>query len=180
MDGFLGYLVQGEDGFASAWSIMHFLSGMVPHALYAWFVEADAWISLFVLAVAACVFELVENTPGMGRIMWTWIGYTTENYRIDSLQNAVSDVLFLLGGWFVAQIVHLLSSSLTAFGVLMGVAGALFLLFLWLFSRERAQWLVAKQAASTVPVALVGGAATGGALVGGARSGPRPSVRFVL
>ena len=165
MADFLGYLVQGEDGFASNWSIMHFLSGLVPHALYAWLLGGDAWISLYVLAFVACVFELVENTPGAGKIMWTCIGYTTENYRIDSLQNSQCDVLFLLLGWLVAQVVHLLSPGMTAFWVVMGVAAVLFVAFLWLFSRERARWHAAKQlqldaAAAGATIGMAGGHST--------------------
>jgi hypothetical protein len=69
---FLGYLVQGEDGFASNWSIVHFLSGCVPHAIWAYWIAAPTWVSLYLLATAASLFELVENSPGAGRIMWTW------------------------------------------------------------------------------------------------------------
>ena len=155
MRSFLGYLVQGESGFASAWSIPHFLSGLVPHAIWAYFIPADAWISLFVLATLAALFELVENTPGAGKVMWTWIGYTTENYRIDTLRNAVSDILFLLAGWLVAQVVHLLAPDRVAFWALLGAAGVLVLLFLWLFSLERQKWLRDKEGTNTArPVTI--------------------------
>jgi hypothetical protein len=68
------------------------------------------------------------------------IGYDASSYRIDSLKNSVSDILFLLLGWLVSQVAHMLVPEPVAFWVLMGVAAALFLAFLYLFTEERAQW----------------------------------------
>lgn len=163
MRDFLGYVLLGEGGLYSNWSIMHFLSGFVPHALYAYLLtDAAHWISLYVLTFAACVFELVENTEGArtaharkqpvraptdpppragsGKFMWSWIGYNKSNYRIDSLHNSVADILFLLLGWLVVEVVHLATPSMTALYALLGVAGALLVLFVVLFLEERQRW----------------------------------------
>lgn len=179
---------------------MHYLSGFVPHAVLVYWTDVATWVSLFVLVTSACLFELVENSPGAGKIMWTWLGYTLENYHIDALCNSVSDVLFLLLGWLTVQLTHMLSSSHTAFWILLGVAGFLFALFMWLFTRERAQWRVDK--AKTSAVAPVGTAASvqtratalrnlpsvpsivgggGGGATGARESAPsKPRVAFVL
>jgi hypothetical protein len=182
MRDFAAYLLLGEDGFASNWSIMHFLSGAVPHAVWAYWVPGETWVSLYLLAMAACLFELVENTPGAGRIMWSWIGYQEFTYHTDTLRNSVSDIIFLLLGWLVAQLTHMLAPEALAFWVLMGIAAVLFVLFLWLFSKERAKWKAKKGLAVGAGDAMQPATATATrarflaasvpSIVGGARSVP--------
>ena len=148
------YLTRGERVWISDWSIVHFLSGLVPHALYAYLLSFDHWISLYVLAVGACLFELFENHRSDGEFLWTGLGYTGATYSGDSLQNSVCDVLFLLLGWGVAEVVYLITSSMLALYVLLGVAAALLAMFLYLFSKERAQWAAAVPPATTPPAGL--------------------------
>ena len=140
MQGAVDFLLRGERVWCSNWSIVHFLVGLVPHALYAYLLTWDHWISLYVLALGACLFELFENGTMFPQRVWGGLGYTSATYQGDSLQNSVCDVVFALLGWGVAQAVYLLTSSMIALYVLLGVAALLGVLFLWLFHLERARW----------------------------------------
>ena len=95
MQSFAAYATQGEDGYLSNWSIVHALFGYSVHLLWKWVpIGAPTWLSLFIVAVLACVFELVENEPTMGQKLWTaTIGLDAADYRIDALKNAVTDIL---------------------------------------------------------------------------------------
>ena len=154
--------------------------------------------------VGACsLAPSVQFAPGHRRI-----GYDASSYRIDSLKNSVSDILFLLLGWLVAQVTRMLVPSRAAFWVLMGVAVALFLAFVYLFTKERALWKAGTQrttegadgafrgacsaTATTLP-RIVGGSAGGvrssrwpgtaaprATPVAAPAAGARPRVQFVL
>lgn len=174
-------LVVGEEGLYSHWSIVHFLAGFVPHALFAYLLEdVEHWISLWLLAFGACAFELVENTPGNGKWMWSWIGYTVDTYKLDTLRNSVGDILSLLLGWLVVEIVHQIAPSSTALFVLLGVAAALFVVFVYLFVVERHQWRHNSEVAASTDnqQVLVVGAIASPVGVTPANTGPR--VRFVF
>jgi hypothetical protein len=164
--GFLDGLVQGEPGYYSSFSIVHFLSGFVPHSLWLWWVPAEEWISLLALSTLACLFELLENEPKAAKTVWSWLGNATSTYRADSLKNAVSDILFLIAGWFVAQVVYMLSPGHATFFVLLGVAALLFVAFLVLNRLEREDW---QKRRTEVGVTTASDAPT-----------DAPTVRFVL
>ena len=157
MSAFLQYMIQGENGYASAWSLMHFWSGLAFHAVWAWWIPAATWVSLFVVAVGSSVFELAENAPGLGEEMFSWMGYDDMVYRPDSQRNSVTDHLFVLGGWLLSQLVHMAAPSSTAFFVLLGTSLIVPVLFYWLFAQERAQWgKKRKQAAAGASTAPIG------------------------
>ena len=131
-------LFWSEFGYVSAWSIMHFLSGYLWCVVFAWaFRDVLPWVHLLLLLIVALLFELLENQKGAGSWMWGGIGYDTTTYSGDTALNAVSDVLFTVLGWTVVRIVVMYTTSDVALGVLLGVAGALFAIFLCLFRIER-------------------------------------------
>jgi hypothetical protein len=155
MNRLVSCLVVGEIGVYSHWTIMHFLSGLVPHAIFVFLTSADHWISLYVLAMIACLFELVENEPGNGEWMWKFIGYTVVDHKPDTLKNSVSDVVFLLLGWLVSEVVFLLGAPLElGLSLLLGLALVLFVVFIYLFRVERSRW-ASRQSALPDPRATI-------------------------
>lgn len=134
-----------EQGFASAWSVNHYLSGHCFAILWLWVIHGDDWVGLFILASGASVFELIENARGMGTVMWTWLGYSATSYHQDSVHNSVSDILFALLGWLVVKLMTLVfGTSTVILGILLGAAGALFAIWAVLFSIERRTVLLAE------------------------------------
>ncbi len=127
-----------DDAYVSAWSVMHFLSGYLWNVAWSFAADGDLPVLNFALfVVLALLFELVENQPGSGSWMWGWLGYTAESYQGDSALNSVSDVLISVAGWGAVYAVVAFTRSMVALGVLLGVAGALFVFFLYLFRIER-------------------------------------------
>ena len=131
--------VCSEDGLVSAWSIMHFLSGYMWSLIWtAATSDFLPWLNLLLFAIVAIGFEILENLPRSGAWMWGWLGYDEKSYTGDSAVNTSSDVLISLVGWVVVRGV-LMGAGTTgaAVGALLGVAGALLLLFLYLYRIER-------------------------------------------
>ena len=146
-----------EQGYFSTWSIVHFLAGFVPHLIFVWaHTSVATWVSLFVVTVGSLVFELVENNRNTGVEMWRFLGYTPSSYHVDTVQNSITDVICAEFGWLTVQIVSLVSTSTAVLGVLIGVAGALFVTWAVLFYYERRTVLLpaAPQPVRIAPAAL--------------------------
>lgn len=131
--------VCNESGFVSAWSIMHYLSGWMWRLI--WMFATDdylPWVNVLLFTAVALGFEMLENFESTGGPMWAWLGYDRTTYAGDSAVNSSADVLWSLVGWALARAV-LLATGLTGkgLGVTLGVAGALFAVFLYLFRIER-------------------------------------------
>lgn len=157
MQGFAAYATQGEDGYLSNWSIMHTLFGYSVHLLWKWAgVGAPTWLSLFMVAVLACVFELVENEPTFGQKLWTaTIGLDAADYRIDALKNAVTDILVALLGWVVVELVTELSDALATKVVLLVVGLLSLSVFLAGFAVQQRSRRTPLAVASSSPVPTV-------------------------
>ena len=96
------------------------------------------WLNALLFAMLAVFFEILENLPTTGSIMWSWLGYTRETYSGDSAVNAASDVLISLIGWVGARgVLTATGSTAVGLGVTLGTAGALFGIFLFLYRIER-------------------------------------------
>ena len=146
-----------EQGYLSCWSINHFLAGYVPHLIFVYTrTSIAAWVSLFVVTLGALGFELVENNRNIGVEMWRWLGYSPSSYAPDTVFNSITDVICAEFGWLTVQIVSLVSTSTAVLGVLLGVAGALFVTWAVLFSIERRTVLLpaAPQPVRIAPAAL--------------------------
>ena len=127
-----------EYAYVSAWSIMHFLSGYMWSVVWAFgFGDVLPWLNLLLFALVATAFEVLENRPASGRWMWGWLGYDEKTYAGDSATNTAMDVLISLVGWGVVRIVVEFTLETEALAVLLGVAGALFAVFLFLYRIER-------------------------------------------
>jgi len=127
-----------DDAYVSAWSVMHFLSGYLWNVTWSFAFDGDLPVlNLALFVVLALLFELVENQPKSGRWMWGWLGYDEESYQGDSALNSVSDVLISVAGWGAVYAVVANTRSMAALGALLGVAGTLFVFFLYLFRVER-------------------------------------------
>lgn len=133
-----GWFAWDEFGYVSTWSIMHFLSGYLWNIVWV-FALSDyvPWLNLLLLSLFAVGFEILENQPGSGSWMWGCIGYDETTYTGDTAINSGSDIFFSLLGWGVVRLVAAFTTSSIALGVLLGVAGGLFIIFLVLFSIER-------------------------------------------
>lgn len=131
--------VCNENGFVSAWSTMHFLSGYMWSLI--WMAATSdflPWLNLLLFAIAAIGFEILENLPRSGAWMWGFLGYDEKTYTGDSAINSVSDVLVSLVGWVVVRGVLMGAGTTGAsVGALLGLAGALFLVFLYVYRIER-------------------------------------------
>lgn len=127
-----------EYSYVSAWSITHFLSGYWWSLVWTYsFNDFLPWLNLLLFAVAATVFELLENQPMSGKWMWGWLGYDENTYTGDSVTNSVTDVLISLVGWAVVRSVVTYTTSTLALGIMLGVSGVLFVIFLLLYRMER-------------------------------------------
>ena len=134
---------------------MHYLSGHLWTIIWVWAINGDASVGLFLLATGACAFELLENTPGTGIPMWSWLGYSASSYHQDAVRNSVSDILFSLAGWLLVSLVSQVSTSTATLGVLLGVAGALLAVWTVFFFYERKLVLLPKQEESRDPVVRI-------------------------
>jgi hypothetical protein len=125
-------------GYLSPWSIMHFLSGYLWCIVWVWaFDDIPAWLNLLLFLALASLFEIVENQKGSGSWMWGFLGYNKKTYTGDTAINSVSDILISAVGWAVVRVSTLESTTNIVLGILLGVAAALFLVFLYLFRIER-------------------------------------------
>ena len=131
--------VCSEDGLVSAWTITHFLTGYMWCLV--WMYATDdfmPWLNLLLYTILAVMFEILENLPSQSMWMWGWLGYTRSTYAGDAAINSASDVLFALIGWaMVRGIVLYVSATGVLMGILLGVAAALYALFLCLLRIER-------------------------------------------
>ena len=126
-----------EKGYLSIWSINHFLSGYLWALIWIW-ASNDwlPWLNLMLFITVASLWELFENQPANQGWVWRCFGYKTGDYKGDSVMNAVTDIVVCTLGWLTVRIVAEVKRSMAALGALLGMAGALFLLFLFLNRKD--------------------------------------------
>ena len=127
-----------ERAYVSHWSISHFLTGYWWSLAWA-YASDDAlpWLNLLTLAVAACFFELFENTTQGRRMLFGCMGYDETTLQSDSLQNSVCDVIFALLGWATVRVVVTYTMSTTALIVMLSVSAPLAVAFYLFFRIEQ-------------------------------------------
>jgi len=132
-----------ESGALSAWSFAHVLSGYAWNLSWSLVSKAVSGavqlqtLNLWLLVLIGLVFELVENNPSSGASMWTWLGYTQQTYSGDSATNAITDMLFVLSGWSIVEVVVVFSSEAVVFVAIGGGALVLSCVFVVFFLEER-------------------------------------------
>ena len=175
MEGLAALAAQGEEGYVSVFSLVHFVAGWLFHLVWVWTSAGAAWVSLFLVASLAVVFEIAENSRMVS--YWIWrrtLGRDGQEYRQDSLENSQTDVLVALLGWLGVQLIDLASPTTTARVVMLCAALALLAVFGLLFAaRGRAQ-ATPRVLPTEVSVAPLVTAPTAAPLPG------RGRVRFVL
>ena len=151
MQSFAAQAAQGERGYVTIYSIVHYVSGWVWHLLWQWNDTGSTWLSLFLLATLAIVFELGENSQIVSYWIWSkTLGRDGREYEQDSLENSQCDVLAALVGWLVVELID--TSTLNARIAMLCVALVLLVLFVFLFyvRQKRTRVLPTKPAAKTV------------------------------
>lgn len=121
---------------------MHFLSGYAWQILWVWVsvsmstTHEISWLSLYLLMLVGFLFELVENNPTGKRLMWSCFGYDDTSYPGDSATNAISDMLFVLLGWTVVELMVFVDHSMVMLVILLSVGFVLLLMFVYLLRLE--------------------------------------------
>jgi hypothetical protein len=134
-------LVQGEDGMFSIFSLAHFLFGAVFNLVWIIAGVGEAWVASLVISTAAMLFEVAENSPYVGSVVWNMtLGFKSgREYRSDSLLNSQFDGICSNAGFFVIQLAEILSEGTAVARVSMAIGcGAVAIVFLVAFCAHRA------------------------------------------
>ena len=134
-------LVQGESGLFTLFSLVHFLWAAVFHLGWIALELGDAWVSGLLISTIATLFEMAESSRFVGTWVWsrTWGFRQGEQYRPDSLNNALSDILFSNLAFFAVQLTEVLSDGAAAARTGMAIGcGVVALVFVVAFCARQA------------------------------------------
>ena len=182
---------QGETGYLSIYSIVHFVAGWLWHVVWVWTGAGSTWVSAWLVAVLAIVFELAENSRLVS--YWIWrktLGQDGRAYTQDSLENSQCDVLLALLGWLGVELIDDATSGATGARIALLCTGlglfGLFLLLFWLrlrMDRRRAlptEVMMVAMPSITAATTTTTAAGAGAAAAAAPHGGHKKSVRFQL
>lgn len=136
------FALQGEQGYVTAWTLMHTSTGLLWNGCWhAAFDDDGARLNLFLLVVVAIVFELVENNLAIVGPMWRRLNRDMTHYHTDTLPNSQTDVLVAVLGHGLSELFFATLSRVEASVATFVVAGILVGTFLVYFvTRGYEQW----------------------------------------